>query len=343
MQNEPKEFSLSRYMQPKFTIESDDIFVMAGAGACFESLGFSLINPGDVILVPRPYYYQFDHEFHRVSGAELVTFPVCVIEANTGTRCFIKKEDLQLAYDQAASSGAVVKALLIVSPNNPIGYVLEEEVLQVCLDFIKEHNLQLISDEIYMNCIFGEPKFQSVLNIVRSCDDLDNIHITWAFSKDFAVAGFRVGVTITKNEKIKAIFKENLNRRVSNFTLYALEGLITDFNWLNTVYFPEFKKRLAEKTYFITKSLENLGVHVVHCNAGLYVWANFEKYLYSRESKRADELFHCFLKQGIYIAPGKAFGETNPGWFRLITSLEQDRLDKGIKRITEALKIYSHK
>ena len=193
-------------MQPKFTIESDDIFVMAGAGACFESLGFSLINPGDVILVPRPYYYQFDHEFHRVSEAELVTFPVCVIEANTGTRCFIKKEDLQLAYDQAISSGAVVKALLIVSPNNPIGYILEEEALQVCLDFIKEHNLQLISDEIYMNCVFGEPKFQSVLNIVRSRDDLDNIHITWAFSKDFAVAGFRVGITITKNEKIKAIF-----------------------------------------------------------------------------------------------------------------------------------------
>ena len=73
------------------------------------------------------------------------------------------------------------------------------------------------------------------------------------------------------------------------------------------------------------------------------MWANFEKRLHSKDSKRDDELFHCFLKQGIYIAPGKAFGETNPGWFRVITSLEQDRLDKGIKRITDALKIYSHK
>jgi len=335
----------NRYSKPSITIEPDDIFTLAGAGSCFESIGYALCNPGDVILVPRPYYYQFDHEFRRVAGAKLETFPIChEKDKNGSTRCFIKEEDLQLAYKNALSKGgSVIKALLIVNPNNPMGYVFDEATLKLCVHFCNQHNLHLISDEIYMNCVFGKPSFQSVLNVLPNKEDmLNKTHIIWAFSKDFAVAGFRVGILITKNKQVNSVINEDLNKRVSNLTLYALENIAKDFTWLDTIYFPTFSDRLSRKTTFIRTKLEELGVNCFDSKAGLFLWANFQKYLRSNDFESEEELFEMFMKNGIYVSPGKAFKEQQPGWFRVITSLEQDRIENGLNRIAKTVTSIKH-
>lgn len=325
----------NHYIKPNESVKSDDIFIQAGAGSVFESVGFALLNPGDAILLPKPYYYQFDHEFSRVSGATLIPFPVTDENCEEGI-CTVKKDDIECAYSDALSKGLEVKMVLLVNPNNPMGYIFHEDALKMFVEFCYSHNLHLVSDEIYMHCVFGNSKFQSILNIPGTEKMKNMIHIIWAFSKEFAVAGFRIGTLITQNQELKAVMNEDLNKRVSNLTLFIAESLITDFSWLNNDYFPKFQQRLRNITDFVKNQLKSVHVYSFPSNAGLFVWVNFKEY--ADKCGGDMKLFNLFMDNKIYVSPGIAFKERKGGWFRVITSLPDHIIKTGIDRIIDVVK-----
>lgn len=189
------------------SLKEDNLIMGAGCNAVLENLAFTLANPGDVILIPTPYYAAF--EFDLVARAGLQIIPVETQRANmmekqekekekeTLTSSLEEKKDdnkannnttlhhvtpipkeayyptresLDIAYENCMeqTGGKPPKILLLSHPNNPLGVCYPPHVIRECIDWSIENKVHLISDEIYAGSVYKEGCFTSALSLASS-------------------------------------------------------------------------------------------------------------------------------------------------------------------------------
>jgi len=103
-------------------------------------------------------------------------------------------------------SGQSVKALLLCSPNNPLGFMFTREELENIVSWTRQNGLQLIVDEIYGLSVFS--KSSKLVSIGSVLDELgDDVHFVWSFSKDFCMSGLRAGVIYTENRMARTALR----------------------------------------------------------------------------------------------------------------------------------------
>ncbi|XP_056374993.1 1-aminocyclopropane-1-carboxylate synthase-like protein 1 [Hyla sarda] len=114
--------------------------------------------------------------------------------------------------------------------------------------------------------------------------------------------------------------------------------LLQDRDWLDNVFFPTNIKLLKESQKTMVTGLEELGIPVLHRSTGLYVWADFRKFLTSNTFEAEMELWERFNSEKLYIIPGKSFECCEPGWFRVSTSYPDDNLQVCLEKLKRALR-----
>ncbi|NBK99156.1 MAG: aminotransferase class I/II-fold pyridoxal phosphate-dependent enzyme [Erysipelotrichia bacterium] len=305
-------------------ITKDNVATCAGCTVALESLATMLAEPGDVFLIPAPYYSGFIDDINERAGVVAVGVPC-------GTD--LDRDSFEKAWEEQTKLGKRVRAVLFASPNNPIGTVYKPEAVKNVIDFAMVHDIDIISDEIYAQTVFDpEAKYVSTLKLVPA-EYRHRVHITSSFAKDFVLSGFRTGICISFNTAIiQGMGSITYYSSVSSHT----QGLLTEM--LKAPELPEImqlsRDRLRAAYHSIEKGLNSIGIKTMRAEAGIFIFADFSPYLDKLEFEAEHTLWEKIYNElMINISPGQLFGADRPGMFRLCYAFDEETVKEACKRL----------
>ncbi|XP_053570012.1 1-aminocyclopropane-1-carboxylate synthase-like protein 1 isoform X2 [Bombina bombina] len=331
---------LTDYCHGSEPLNPDNVIIMNGCNAIFSALSAVICNPGDGFLLPAPYYTGIDTYTSLYSGVKPVHVPLYSKVAEGESYPFeLTIPKLEDAMENGKKQGIRITALIVINPQNPLGFIYSDKLLKEFLEFGQRHSLHLVFDEIYMSSVLDAVPFTSILSF-HNVPDPEMIHFIWGLSKDFAMNGMRVGVLYSKNQHvIKSMSQLACLHQCPGPTQYMLSQFLKDRDWLDKVFFPVNKRRLKKSQKILISGLKKLGIPVLRSSVGLYMWADFRKFLKSQTFEAEMDLWLQLIANKVYIAPGKSFECYEPGWFRVTSSLPSDSLQTCIQRLQNILKV----
>lgn len=300
-------------------VNRDQILITNGATNALSISMMALVAPGDEVLVLSP-AWPFFFGMVRIAGGEILDVPFY-------TRLFDEPDlDIGNYLSQFVTSSTV--ALYLNTPNNPSGKVLSREQIEKVADFVREHDLWVVSDEAYDGLTFDGLAHISIATLPEMFDRTLSV---FTFSKSFMFAGLRLGYVVAGEEALANLNKMMVHQLYSPSTLaqqMMVEPVKTRREWL-----PAVRAHYQELRDLV---VENLAADCPKPEAGYFVFFPVEKYLHSR-SYRA--LIEACLDHGVSVAPGDMFGDHYQNYIRLcFTGEPEGRLRTGLERLNEILR-----
>ena len=288
--------------------------IMVTAGACEALMAYMLtvMNPGDEILIPSPYFSAYT-DMAQIAGVKIVEVPLRFENA------FELKAD-----DIARRLTPQTKVLLVNTPHNPTGAVVGEEELKKIAALAVEKDLLVISDETYDQFLF-EGKHVSLYTLPGMAERTVVINST---SKTFSMTGWRLGYAIGPKELILYMNKvhQNMSTCATSFVQVGAAEAFRRGKPFTEAMVREFK----ERRNLVTKGLDEMkGVEYAVPKGAFYIFPRIEKLgLPSAEfCKRALE------ETGVATVPGNAFGRSGEGFIRLAYACSRDEIALAMERL----------
>ena len=189
--------------------DSDDIYITTGGSEALMYTCLSILDPGCEVIVPEPYYPNYN-TFISAAGGVIRPLPTC---AENGYRYADRESFVKLINPNT-------RAILITNPGNPTGVVLNEDEMRMIADVAKEHNLYLISDEVYREFCYTDSGKIPCMGYFE--DISENLVLVDSVSKRFSSCGARIGCVITKNKELQNALLKLCQSRLSVATLDQL-------------------------------------------------------------------------------------------------------------------------
>jgi aspartate aminotransferase len=311
-----------------FDFEAKQILVSCGGKQSFFNLTLSVINAGDEVVIPAPYWVYYPDIVLIAEGK-----PVFI---NTGIEQNFKISPQQLE----AAITPKTKMFVINSPSNPSGAVYTFDELKALGEVLRKHPGVLIAtDDMYEHILLSNQKF---INIANACPDLlQQTIVLNGVSKAYSMTGWRIGYCggpahiITAMENIQSQSTSN----PSSISQAAAEAALNGDQSCMIPMISAFK----ERNTFVTEALNQInGVHCLSSEGAFYAFADIRQSmddLYQRKliSVKNDIAFSEYLLEnaGVAIVPGSAFG--CEGYMRLSFATSLDNLKQALSRINNLL------
>ncbi|MBL8496421.1 pyridoxal phosphate-dependent aminotransferase [Nitrosomonas sp. JL21] len=312
-----------------FDFEAKQILVSCGGKQSFFNLTLSLINPGDEVIIPAPYW---------------VSYPDIVLIAE-GKPVFIPsgiEQNFKISAEQLeAAITPKTKMFVINSPSNPSGGVYSMDELKALGAVLRKHPQILIAtDDMYEHILLSDQKF---CNIVNACPDLlPQTVVLNGVSKAYSMTGWRIGYCggpahiITAMENVQSQSTSNpssISQAAAEVALNADQSCITPM-------VSAFK----ERNLFVTEQLNQIhGIRCLSSEGAFYAFADVRQAmddLYKKNLIAApnDIAFSEYLLEsaGVAVVPGSAFG--CEGYMRLSFATSMENLRQALDRIKRLLK-----
>lgn len=311
-------------------VEPGQVAALAGAGSVLEALFYALGDPGDGVLVPTPSYAGFWLDLEVRDALRIVPVPTASAD---GFR--LTPERLERA---AESAGRPVRALLLTSPDNPLGRVHPAAELERLLDWAAGAGLHVVCDEVYALSVFGAEPFVSVARLRPRLGE--RLHLVWAFSKDFAASGLRCGVLVTENEALLAAVDLLAEWACcSGDTQFLLGEMIADEAWVDG-YVAAMRARLGAAYGAVAAALAAEGIPFLPSSAGFFLLVDLRRFLAAPTHEAERELWWRLLEStGVNLTPGAACRIVEPGFFRLcFAGAPTAEVVAGVRRVAARLR-----
>jgi aspartate aminotransferase len=308
-----------------YAIEAGQVLVTNGGKQAVYTSFAALLDPGDEVLLPAPYWVTYPEAIALAGGVsvELAT------DESTGFKVTV--DQLQAALTPRT------KALMFVSPSNPTGAVYSRDEVEAIGRWAVERGVWVITDEIYEHLVYGGATFHSMPAVVPEL--ADTCLVVNGVAKTYAMTGWRVGWLIGPADVVKAAgnLQSHLTSNVSNVSqraaLAAVSGDLSAVAMMREA-FDRRRRRMAEMLNDMP------GVTCAEPDGAFYCFPNFTgvlgRDLGGRTAASTLELAEVLLDQAkVAIVPGEAFGA--PGYARLSYALGDDDLVEGLTRIAKLL------
>jgi aspartate aminotransferase len=303
---------------------SQVIVTNGGKHAVYETCA-TLLDPGDEVLLPAPYWTTYPEPI-RLAGGVPVVLPTDV--AN-GFRVTV--DQLEAAFTDRT------KALLFVSPSNPTGAVYPRGEVEAIGRWAAERGLWIITDEIYEHLTYGNHEFSSMPTLVpelaERCVVLNGV------AKTYAMTGWRVGWLIAPPDVAKAAanLQSHMTSNVANVSQVAALAAVSGDLEAVAMMRAAFERRGRTMHGLLSRIP---GVQVMEPQGAFYAFPDLSAYVGRelRGTRPADtvELCGVLLEQAkVAVVPGEAFDA--PGYARLSFALSDDDLAEGCRRIADLL------
>ncbi|MBU94773.1 MAG: aspartate aminotransferase [Balneola sp.] len=294
-----------------------------------QSVGFSLlamINPGDEVIIPAPYWVSYPAMTRLAQG---ITVPVRTSFENNYR---LTPEQLEVAITDKT------RVLILCSPSNPTGSCYSKKDLECLANVLRKHpNISIISDEIYEYIVFDDEHI-SLLNVAP--DLKDRVALINGFSKGFAMTGWRLGYLAGPKELVKAVAKIQSQETSAPSSISQAAGLAAYSGTLDKVL--EMRASFKERRNFMVEQLNGIeGVSCFSPGGAFYVFPDISSYLNSSTplgkpvQSSTDLCLYLLDESGLALVPGDAFGE--PNGLRMSYAASMDELVEAMNRFKHGL------
>lgn len=306
-------------------VQPNQVLVTNGGKQALYNTFAALLDPGDEVLLPAPYWTTYPESI-RLAGGTPVVVPTSV---DSGYRATIA--DLQRHLTPQT------KALVFVSPSNPTGAVYPPEQVREIGEWAAREGIWVITDEIYEHLVYGSARFSSMP--VEAPAIADRCVVINGVAKTYAMTGWRVGWMIGPVDVIKAAtnLQSHATSNVANVSqMAALAAVSGDLHAV-----AEMKTAFNRRRLLIVDLLRAIpGVECPEPEGAFYVYPSVQgvlgRTIEGRTPATSAELADIILDLAeVAVVPGEAFG--TPGFLRLSYALSDDDIIEGIGRIAALL------
>ncbi|MFK4259882.1 aminotransferase class I/II-fold pyridoxal phosphate-dependent enzyme [Agrobacterium tumefaciens] len=300
--------------------QPDEIAVTSGAKQALFNTAMVLLNPGDEVIIPSPYWTTFPAQV-MIAGAT----PVFVDTRSNGYIPLI--EDIRAVVTERT------RAIVINTPANPTGAVYDVQTLVAIAELANNRNLWIIFDECYGDFVHAHQTHHPIVSLVpevRSRTVIIN-----AFSKSLALTGWRIGYLAAPKDVVNAV-KALQSHTTSNPNVIAQHAVLAHLRRDDGVYQANLRSQLARSRQIGLGVLSGLShVPVPQAQGGFYFYLDLSELLKVTASGgpvTADDVVNSLLSEaGVAAVSGTAFGD--PSGLRLSYGIPPEMLETGLSRL----------
>lgn len=308
-----------------YEVQPNQVLVTNGAKQAIFNAFLTLLDPGEEVLLPAPYWTTYPEPIRLAGGV--------VVELATSESSGFKVTVEQL---EAVRTDRT-KALVFVSPSNPTGVVYERHEVEAIGRWAVEHGVWVLTDEIYEHLTYGDATFHSMPALVPEL--ADTCIVVNGVAKTYAMTGWRVGWMLGPADIVRAAtnLQSHATSNVANVSqraaLAALEGGLDDVARMREAF-----DRRGRTMHKLLNGID--GVTCLEPQGAFYAFPSFagvlDREVAGRRLSSTLELAAVVLSEAnVAIVPGEAFAA--PGYARLSFAMGDDDLSEGIARLADLL------
>ena len=307
-------------LQNNLSLEFDNVMVTNGAKQAIYNLFQVLLNEGDEVIIPAPYWLSYPQMVKLAGGKPIFLNSY----AEDGFK--INLQDLK------AKISSKTKFIILNTPNNPTGRVMsKEELLQIAELVRANKNINILSDEIYELILEKEFKHYSLATLAT--DLKERIFIINGFAKGWAMTGWRIGYLVGPKDIIKASSALQ-SQSTSNVCSFVQKGALEALK-VNHEFFEKINNHYDKRREVLYEGLKNIkGVYIQKPNGAFYAFPR----LPDSSITSVDFCKRILNDYGLVLIPGKVFGEDK--CFRISCANSKEKIVDGLKRLQNAIKKY---
>ena len=297
--------------------EADEVMITVGVEQGVFLAMNAYLNPGDEILVPDPGHLCY-FTLPNITGAKAVSYEL--------------KESNDFQIEAGAMEALITpntRAILLNSPSNPCGSVLNEKSLKVVADIAARHNLLVISDEVYADMVYGGKKYCSAASLPELKERLIVLH---GFSKYFAMTGWRIGYMLCDRSLMDPMMRLNFYNLScpSTFIQYAALAALLEDDAPSRAMVAEYEKRRD----YMVEALNSLpGCSCLRPDGAFYIFVNI-----TGTGMSGDEFCRVMIDEaGVSMTPGHVFGPMGRDFVRVSYANSMDNLRLAVSLMREVL------
>ena len=307
------------------TYAKDEIIASSGAKSSLYHLIQALVNEGDEVIIPAPYWVTYPHAVSLANGKAVI------IPTKEENGFLMTPDQLSAAISPAT------KALILNNPSNPTGAAYTRHQLEVLADVIMEEDIYVISDEIYSHLVYDDFKFTSFASLGEEIKK--KTIIINGVSKSYSMTGWRIGFAagpadiINGMNKIQSHSTSNPCSISQKASVEAFKGPQHEVSKMRS----EFQRR---RNYVLMRLQSIPDISCFKPQGAFYLFPNFSS-TYKKEFnnvllRNSYGLAYFLIKEAkVAIIPGDAFGADD--YIRISYANSMENLEKGMDRIIEAV------
>lgn len=302
--------------------EPEQIVVSSGAKSSLYHAICAMINPGDEVILPTPYWLTYPELIGLAQGKTV--YVDCV-----------KENGYKMTADRLEKAiTEKTKCVIINSPNNPTGAVYSEDELKSIAKVIEKHGLYVISDEIYEKLVYGGAKHYSI----ACCSDYMKEHtvVVNGVSKSYAMTGWRIGYFAAPRDiaKAAASMQSHTASNPCSISQYASVEALTSPE--SDKFISEMQKTFDERRKYMVEVLQNTeNVVCIEPKGAFYVFADvsacYGKKFNDTPINGSLSFADAALNKGVAVVPGLAFGDDK--CIRLSYAISLSDIKEGLERL----------
>jgi aspartate aminotransferase len=304
-----------------YSVQASQVLVTNGGKQALYNAFATLLDPGDEVLLPAPYWTTYPESIMLAGGAPVIV----MTDEASGYLASIEQLD--------AAVTPATKALVFVSPSNPTGAVYPPELVKAIGEWALEKGIWVITDEIYEHLVYGDATFASMPALVP--DLADRCVVVNGVAKTYAMTGWRVGWMIAPADVTKAAtnLQSHATSNVANVSQVAALAAVSG----NLDVVEQMKVAFDRRRLLIVDLLNSIpGITCPEPEGAFYAYPSV-KGLMGRTFggttvTSSSELAGAILDQvEVAVVPGEAFG--TPGYLRLSYATSDEKITEGLDRI----------
>ncbi|QHE62936.1 aminotransferase [Rossellomorea vietnamensis] len=313
---------IARYMKEGYSVDYDpktEIIVTVGASQALDISMRAIIDQGDEVIIVEPGFVSYVPLVQLAGGV-----PVTV-ETKPENGFKLTAEELEAAITPKT------KAVLLCSPNNPTGTVLERGNLESLAKVIRKHDLVVFSDEIYAELAYDHHHVS-----IASLEDMRKRTIVInGFSKGFAMTGWRLGYICAPEEIASSLLKIHQYAMMCASTPAQYAAVEALDKGMDDV--MEMKRSYRHRRHYFVDSLNELGLTCHTPGGAFYAFPSIQKTGMS-SGEFAEKLL---MEEKVAVVPGNVFGKGGEGFIRCSYASSMEQLQEAVKRMKRFVENHS--
>ena len=299
-------------------LTTDEVAVTMGSKDAIARLPMAIMNPGDIGIAPVPGYPTY-HIGHVFSCASTHYVPLR------------KENDYLFDFSEVpADIAEKAKVLWLNYPNNPTGATAPLSFFEEAVEFGRANDILICHDNAYSSNVYDGYKAPSILQVEGAKDVAVEF---FSLSKAFCMTGWRMGCMAGNQSAVQALktLKENVDNGTLRAVQFAAAKALNNFEELVPPVNEIFRKRRDIVVDRLNKSIWNMEKP----KATLYLWVPVPERFNDAESPSGAYAEELLAKKGVVVTPGRGYGETGEGYFRVSLTYSDDILEKAASMMAE--------